>query len=437
MGWARLSMQAREGSGYNYSASELARGLALSGHTVSYLRTGMDYSIRPGIRTRRRESWEGVDCHDLVNSPNLSPSYFNFDAPQGDVAQPALVRVILKWLDERGVDLVHIHSMEGLSNDLIRAIRQSGRPVLVSLHNYSVVCPQVDLLRKETSVCMDYDGGRACVGCLTPPSRRFERTKRRVEQCIRATLGPEGESFIRHCIHIAKMVRARRRTDTPYVRQPDPELALGFEVDDAGRHSGEIEHNHFLHTNETPVTLGRAPMDQNERFLRADHHLTVLNDYGTRRVKGIEALNEASLVTPPSRFLLDVHRTMGLKPERSRHVRLGQPHFDQINRRTRRSPFYDVRPWSPGDPRPCRFGFWGTTRNNKGLEILVSAIPLLDRDVRRHCQFLIRAGGWEWTFRKRLSRYPEVQFAGGYDELQLIAGGGEYDVGILPHVWFE
>jgi glycosyltransferase involved in cell wall biosynthesis len=30
-----------------------------------------------------------------------------------------------------------------------------------------------------------------------------------------------------------------------------------------------------------------------------------------------------------------------------------------------------------------------------------------------------------------------VQFAGGYDLLQLIGAGGEYDVGILPHIWFE
>ena len=43
----------------------------------------------------------------------------------------------------------------------------------------------------------------------------------------------------------------------------------------------------------------------------------------------------------------------------------------------------------------------------------------------------------ECPFRKRLSRYPEVQFAGGYDLLQLIGAGGEYDVGLLPHIWFE
>jgi len=36
-----------------------------------------------------------------------------------------------------------------------------------------------------------------------------------------------------------------------------------------------------------------------------------------------------------------------------------------------------------------------------------------------------------------LSKYPEVSFQGPYDPLSLIAAGGDYDVGVLPFVWFE
>jgi glycosyltransferase involved in cell wall biosynthesis len=97
-----------------------------------------------------------------------------------------------------------------------------------------------------------------------------------------------------------------------------------------------------------------------------------------------------------------------------------------------------MRPWDPHDARrPLRFAFHGTTRNNKGLLWLLRAIPLLDPDVRRRCQFVIRAAGWDWPFRKLASPYPEVQFTGGYDALQLLAAWGEYDVGILCHVWFD
>jgi glycosyltransferase involved in cell wall biosynthesis len=119
-------------------------------------------------------------------------------------------------------------------------------------------------------------------------------------------------------------------------------------------------------------------------------------------------------------------------------VRLGQPHFDQINRRTRRSPYYDVRPWDPKtSTTPLRLAFFGTSRPNKGLEVLTRAIPLLETHVRQRCQFTIHALGFELGFRKRLSRFPEVAVWNGYDLLQLIGSGGDYDVGILPHIWME
>jgi len=143
-------------------------------------------------------------------------------------------------------------------------------------------------------------------------------------------------------------------------------------------------------------------------------------------------------VTPPSDFMRKVYVKMGVEEERTRTIRLGQPHFDQINRRARRSPYYDVRPWHcERSTGPLRFGFFGTTRHNKGLDILIRAIPLLEKDVRQRCQFLVRASGWDWPFRKRVLQFPEVQFAGGYDLHQLIGAWSEYDVGILPHIWFE
>ena len=41
-------------------------------------------------------------------------------------------------------------------------------------------------------------------------------------------------------------------------------------------------------------------------------------------------LNDASLVIPPSDYVRRVYLKMGLDEPRSRVVRLGQPHFDQI-----------------------------------------------------------------------------------------------------------
>ncbi len=454
IGWARLSLQGREGSGYNLNCSELAAGLALSGHHVSYMRSGMDYSIRPGMRIRPLEWWRGIACYDLINSPNLSPASSNFNNMVVEMQCPEQTRLVLQWLDAVRAEVLHVHSLEGYGLDLIAAVKASGRPVVITPHNYWYGCPQVDLLRHETDVCLDYDGGRACVGCLPTVNAPRLRTVRGVEQSAYRRMGPFWAHTLRSFYFQAKggvkgiLGRAPKPVHGPaaikvdgidQLKGPpiDAELAAGFRVHDASVHSGEILHDYPVEPTDKIPQLGVSPMDQNERFLRSDVHLKVINDYGRRRSAGIEALNAASLVTPPSRFVMQAMTAMGMDEQRGRHVRLGQSHFDQINRSVRRSPYYAAAPWTPRSERPLRLAFWGTTRNNKGLEILVQAIPLLPRDVRQKCHFLIHAAGWDWIFRKRLLKYPEVSFWSAYDPLHLIGGAREFDVGILPFVWFE
>lgn len=465
LGWARLSLQAREGSGYNLSASELAAGLAMSGHSVFYMRSGMDYSVSRTMHARPFETWRGVACYDFFNSPNLSPASSNFNNMPAEIAAPDQCREVLRWLDAIGAQVVHIHSLEGYPLDLIAAIRRTGRPVVITPHNYWYACPQVDLLHRETSVCMDYEGGARCVGCLEAPRPPRARLRRSLEQSAFRAVGPFWGHTLRntyfHLKHHIKLAikpappvpptTTNAAPDTTSDTQSstatnlaaagltvDPELALPYEAAQSPDHPGTVDHRLRVEPAEIPPRLGESPLDQNERFLSSDRHLVVLNDYGRRRVAGIAALNQASLVTPPSRFLMEAMCVMGLDRDKARHVRLGQPHFDQVNRATRRSPYYRVRPWNPRTAtQPLRFAFLGTTRNNKGLDVLARAIPLLDKSVRQSCRFMLRAAGWDWVFRKRLSQYPEVSFLGGYDTLHLVAALGEFEVGILPHVWFE
>jgi glycosyltransferase involved in cell wall biosynthesis len=463
LGWARLSSQAWEGSGYNLSASELARGLVMSGHEVFYLQSGMTYRLKkrdPHIIPR--ETWAGIHCFDLRNSPNLSPSASNFINIETELSCPPQTQMVLDWLDSIGAQLVHIHSLEGFGLDLIASIRRgyaSGsekrhapRPVFITPHNYWYLCPQVDLLHQETRVCMDYQGGKRCVGCLPSLDPVKLKRTRAIRQTIEERLGVAGAETVKRIAAGVRPTIARwkhgkllpPRAVTPALnpdRLIDPELSLGFETvtsTNPPENDGLIRHDLPLAPGEEPRTLEPSPLDQNERFLRSDVHLKVVNDYGKRRLAGVEALNAADAILSPSNFLLKAHAAMGVMESKLKWVRLGQPHFDQINRKARRSPFYETRPWDPATAtRPLRFGFFGTTRANKGLEVLLQAIPLLDKRIRQRCQFFVRALGWDWPLRKRMSLFPEVTFSGGYDIIQLISAAGDYDVGILPHIWFE
>src|ERR1041384_7685489 len=132
LGWACLSLQAREGSGYNLCVSELAAGLAAAGHHVSYLRSGIDYSLKPGMWIRPREFWRGIGCFDFVNSPNLATANCNFQNVRGQIASPEQTALVVEWLRALRAEIVHVHSLEGFGFDLIGAIRAAGIPVVVT-----------------------------------------------------------------------------------------------------------------------------------------------------------------------------------------------------------------------------------------------------------------------------------------------------------------
>lgn len=436
LGWATLSRQADEGSGYNLNASELALGLARLGHVVYYLGSGLRYNVRPMPYIREIKPWHGVRCHELVNSPNLSPSAINIANVRAERHCPTTTRLVLRWLDQIDARIVHVHSLEGLSLDLIAAVEASGRPVVVTTHNYWYVCPQVDLLHREHEVCLDYEGGLRCAHCLEAPNPTVRRMKRRLGQAAQRLAGP---AIASHARQVASAWTRRHRTE------PVPDDTLRFLGYDNGAiqaaQDAEGPQSHYnirARADELPRTAPVLPADTNDRVLaNGDLHLRVLNEYGKRRHDGIAALNAASLVTPPSNFLGQVHEAMGLRPEKRRTVRLGQPHFDRMHRAAMALPGYDQTPWTPNDQRPLRLAFFGTVRPNKGLRVLADAITLLPDEIRRRCAFHIRAAGGDWAFRKFLSGYPQVQFAGAYDLIQRCASVVEYDIGLLPHIWME
>ncbi len=439
MGWATLSRQAEEGSGYNLNASELAIGLAQLGHRVHYLGSGLRYDLRPGPYVREIKPWKGIRNFELVNSPNLAPSAINLRNVSTERRCVRTTRLVLNWLKEIGADVAHIHTLEGLSLDLIPEVEAAGIPVVATTHNYAYACPQVDLLHREHEVCLDYDGGNRCATCLEAPDPTKRRLKRRLGQ---AAQGLVGHAITGHARASAKSIAHTRRVGGSEPAPVDELRYLGYDngaIENARDAEGDQStYGVRAEPRELPKPAPILPEDTNERMLaNRDLHLNVLNDYGRRRQDGIAALNAASVVTPPSDFLGRVHESMGLDPAMRRTVRLGQPHFDRMHRAAIALPGYDQSPWTPDANRPLRLAFFGTVRPNKGLRVLADAIVLLPADIRRRCLFHIRASGGDWAFRKLLSGYPQVQFAGAYDLMQRAASVAEYDVGLLPHIWME
>ena len=443
LGWARLSAQAAEGTGYNFAASELAAGLASCGHDVLALTSGMRFRPVPGMRIRHLENWRGIRCFDLINSAIPAPAAVNFGNNTPEMDHPEQVSVVLRWLDEHKIDLVHVHSLEGQPMSLLGAIRASGRAVVVTMHNYWFLCPQVDLLHQSTTPCLDYEGGRRCESCMPIENISARKLRRSGAQAAQAVVGHAVTDAARSAA--VRAYAAVRRTlpkldEFTQLRNsaPPDNLWQGFEQSGTAEPGGRVPFR--LPPDPLAGPIPQSPpgdADANGKMLRADHHLTVLNEFGSRRGAGIGALNSADRIVFPSEFNRDLHVRLGLDPERALIHRYGLPHFDIIHRRAARQHGYRSTPWTPDAPGPLRLAFFGTVRPNKGLHVLCEAVESLDAPTRERIHVLVRASGHDTPFRRRLASFTEVAFGGGYDTMQLVSLASGYDVGLLPHIWFD
>lgn len=413
LGWARLSRQASEGSGLNLNASETAGDLVRRGHRVAYLQSGMDYSLRPGMRVEWRESWRGVGCFSLVNSPNLAPGNFNF-RNVGDQVEAALqAALVVEWARGMRADVVHVQALEGFGFDVIGALRRAGLPVVVTPHNYYWLCPQVDLLAGEKTICEDYRGGERCVGCLShaPDPDAYKAWRRRYQSAERA-LGPDALGRLKTLWTAARSRTAEWLAGTSIDRRDVPPAPR-------------------------PEPLPERPADAAARLLANPSHATACNEYGRRRLAAVGALNAAQRILCPSRFLLRVHEAFGVDADLLRHLPLGQPHFDALRQAAERSPFADDPPWQPGDRRPLRLAYFGNCHPNKGLATLCAAIEAMPAPMAQRVHVVVRASGDHEPFRRWMEGRSNVSFLGGYDLRQLLSSPAEYDACLFPNAGLE
>ncbi|MCE7974147.1 MAG: glycosyltransferase [Leptolyngbya sp. PLA1] len=413
LGWAWPPMQEREGTGYNLVQSETALGLVARGHRVYFLRSGLSYTLRPGMHIRLRDCWRGVACFDLFNSPNVASADRNFLNVRRQVAAPAHTEMVLAWCRAVKAELVHVQSFEGFAFEVVRVLRGAGFPVVVTPHNYYALCPQVDLMHRERRTCDDFAGGERCVGCIPAPDPGTEARRRAFDQTCERMLGHGVGPALRGLPGALKRGLGALRSGRPVIRTPE-----------AVRPSPE-----------RAAPLGPERGDDQKRLLRTDTHLVVMNDYGDRRVAGVRALSEASVVLCPGRTLMQVHRAMGVDPRVLRHVPLGLPHVDDITRA--REEGGDPVPWSPGAGRPLRVAYMGSVKPNKGLGVLVAALAGLARDLPAPIECEIHAEGGRRLLGGPVASLPWVRWMGRYAPSDVAGIVGACDVGVFPNQGLE
>lgn len=174
--------KSKQGGGVAVYQTNLLKALQQKGHDLIVLSCGDRYSLRPSTPylTYRNDRFERVIIHD---SPVFAPAHFSFHRIEHYFQNPSLDHIPGQLKAKYGtIDVFHFQNIEGLTAGFFRALRREfpSARILLSAHNYNLVCPQVNLWYREHKACEDYRNGHSCVNCVTfndlqPTALNFRR----------------------------------------------------------------------------------------------------------------------------------------------------------------------------------------------------------------------------------------------------------------------
>ncbi len=149
----------RFSTGTEIYAHRLALALRADGHDVRVFTNEPDPSMSYGL----------VD--DVVDGvPVTRQTFFEGLAPNHSLQSYYSVflgKAFGRWLDQVQPDVVHVFHLMGLGLSCIEECEMRGLPVYVQLMDYWFLCPTVQMLRFDGSLC-DGPDMSSCIECLAP-----------------------------------------------------------------------------------------------------------------------------------------------------------------------------------------------------------------------------------------------------------------------------
>lgn len=496
--WAKIWDGATNGGGVNGYAQSLALELVQRGHEVCYLSGGTTFTPgapdpvlagqwSPGaVQVRRHEDWLGVRVFELINSPVIAPSGYQFKEPLAEASSPDLEAEFGRFVSRLVPDVVHFHNIEGFSAGCVLAARTAepaaARPAIVfSLHNYHTVCPQVYLMQRHLYPCRDYDAGRACVSCIQAVDPRGERARRATEFApdfvsahaartaglreVKPAKGPPVkpagvlERIARHlrgepagagASQGAGREELAQACDASVVPPLAPPPLPGLAAEGVGdvRVSlpvvgadlrGQTPHLVAERSSARPPGVGDAEWEALDNTISPQTEDPAGESaYAVRRRAMIAALNSCDRVLAVSRFVREKYAALGVSPGLIEVNHIGT----RVNRVVERFPdlSFDPPPFDPNAPRPVRMVFMGYNNVYKGLPMLADALDLMSAEylTRIDLSIFAQAGHTiEWRFRRMEPRLGKLTMIHGYQyfDIPWILGGK--DLGLVTSVWWD
>ena len=359
-------------------AADLCKQLVKNGHQV-YMFYGGDSNLKRKCYLEYREE-EGVNLAGLVNSPN---EYSNFGLPLNECKQPIVEHFFEDFLDRVKPELVHFHSLIGLSGSLIELAKKRGIATVVSLHNYWFVCPRVDfLIPPDYRLCPGSDEGSKCASCVPAKEKIWKRKIGNLKNIIKT--------------HIKRNVLLKRTLQ---------KLILN---------ANKLK-SRFIHSERKKQEIpSLAPLPDTLMVQGYEFRQKYLRD---------QLSFNTDLVIAVSNGVKNVFMRNGVPENKIKVLHSGIKMAEKLEIFAQKN---DTPPRNP-----LIFGFFGPVHPYKGVHILVEAFSKLPLGSARLVIYGTGPSRFYLDLMNKTNSY--VEFRGAFDDLGKMLM--EFDVAVIPPIW--
>jgi len=306
---------------------------------------------------------------------------------------PEMDSTFRNLLDEFSPDMIHIQHLIYLSMSFVDIARERDIPVIMTLHDYWLMCPMGQLLKRDwgagasfkrnIELCMGPLNDN-CLTCMCPPFNYI--LAKRIKRKLR-----DPEELVPGIGRIFEVVSSRQRDDVRNMFGPIKARLQGA----AYLHEEDIE--------------------KREREMK-------------RIVKKI------NLFISPSKFLRKRFIDWGVPEEKIIHVENGTEVRPFERFRTKNRNINEI-----GAPKKIHVGFIGTVKPHKAPHLIIKALGEM-KEPSMLCVKIYGDMGLDPAYSqylRKLSRNLNVEFGGRFEEKDKPRIYHDMDALIVPSVWFE
>ena len=343
--------------------------------------------------------------YEIINAPKLEKELLRATNPETDLSEPVTDAFFTKVMKEVKPDIVHIHELQWLSSTIIEIAKKEFHvPLVMTLHNYHLLCPTFNLFDFQFQNCLQEIVGRKCVLCTRnalsdSPINEIRNKLLFLPNGIYRSIRKPGIWFLNYSKKKSfDKYLAKSQMYHIFIPLLKKGLSLVFTQLRKKRKDGSNE----------SIKEPLKELFQKRREINVE------------RLKMIDLLiAHSKRVEEIYRFFMKTDNLITLNPIHNHLDNIFYKQFDIVN-------------------FPIKFGtIAGCANIEKGVKVIIEALKILKEKGLSSKFLLIVLGDISPNFQQELSSLPNVIIIGRFRSEDYNRILDHIDVGIIPSIWEE